>query len=232
MAEACTILHSDDTRLNKVQRLIPIIMGVKEGHIYAMLDEMLESTEFLFESSDRIKPPFPKLRLDWKTVVYPPSSSLSNASFGEWITADGDFSRFTRTNEEKHLNKLCATLYRKPKPIWARRRDDFNGDIRVEFNSNTVKREARKWEKIDLGIKLSILVFFSGSKQAVAKMFPKLFKKAVPKSKLKPPTWMEALHQFTDNMTQYDTVLKSRLYLVLFSMNETAKDGESFHVSI
>ena len=226
LERACGILHGPSTRLEKAMWLAVVLMGIEKGHAYLPLDEAIEAMAFLLEGSNRTRPPFFAVRLNGLGHTYPPDTALANLSFGEWISADSAFTQYLQTGNGHCLNKLCACLYRPSKYLWERFSIKYNGDMREEFNSNALEKNAKKWEKVEASKKLAILAYFAGSKAKIAGIFTKVFKKAKTNANSKGSGWMKALDRFTDNITQYDTVLTTRLYLVLYSMNEMVKDAE------
>lgn len=222
LATTCELLEAQLPIYARIERLLGVLFNIQEGYLHTSLDEAVEAVGFLLEPTTRTLPPFSKYRLGMSSL-YPPSTRLGNSTFGEFITADAAFMKYAKTGDEAHLNKLCACLYRPSKWVWERRSRNYNGDRRIPFNSNTVNRQAKKWAKAPLADRLAILSFFAGSRTAIAKAHPRLFKSD---GGGKGSSWLGALHAFTDNLTQYDAVLDSRNSLVLNDFSKQLEDAE------
>lgn len=155
------------------------------------------------------------------TRFYGPNDKLGNISFGEFITADRAFDDFIETKDLKKLDRLCAILFRQKKWPWQK----LDGDVRVLFDSNAI--DERRWAKVPIERKLAIAVFFSGCKQALAKAFPKIFKKSLTPTAVTDKTvWLKSLHSLADGIPNYDAVLSTRLFLVMFEMTQRIEEVE------
>lgn len=154
---------------------------------------------------------------------YGPADRLKNLTFAEFISADTACMKYIEAQEPKHLDKLVAILYRAKKKGVKRNAPDFNGDVREAFNSHTVELRMKQMRKLSAAQKMAVLFFFVGCKSHFAKQFPYVFKKGGDGKS--GSTWLHAIHQFTDNITQYETVLDLKANMVLFDLNESQKDA-------
>lgn len=222
LSAACRILNEKLPAYLLVEQLLAALFDVQKGFIHTSMDDALKAIDFLFNPTDRTKAPFEVYRVGWRKL-YPPAEKLKNSTFGEFITADSAFINYIKTGEEAHLNKLCACLYRTSKHAWERRSRNYNGDRRIPFNSNAIEMRSKSWERVPLADKLAILTYFSGSRTAIAKSHPRLFKEDEGG---KSASWLSALHVFTENITQYDPVLNTRTNIVLFEMSKQIEDAE------
>lgn len=141
----------------------------------SLIDMIYSASSFLFESENYLTKqlyPYliiklPKGFLTRKIKLYGPSSELIGITFKEFIVADFQYRMFTKTREEKHLNKLCAVLYR---PLNQAFTDDDSIDLRAALIQD-----------IPLVRKLAIFQFYDGCYKQLVENHPHLFPKPKPK---------------------------------------------------
>ncbi|MGB0521430.1 MAG: hypothetical protein ACPGJS_00650 [Flammeovirgaceae bacterium] len=213
------ILPSADSRVNKIKRLCALLHnGKPKQQLVIDWEDAQAITQFLFEGIDLTVNKLPKLG-NW----YGPADRLKHSSFAEFISADTTCMKYIETQEPADLDKLVAILYRKKRINVRPDAPDFNGDLREAFNSHTVELRMKQLKRMDVAKKMAVLFFFAGCKGHFAKFFPYVFKKGGASNSN--TTWMHALHQFTDNITQYEPVLDLKANMVLFDLNESQKDA-------
>lgn len=213
------ILPAADPYTRKIERLCALLHAcAPKQQLVIDWEDAEQITKFLFEEVGLTVNKFPKIG-QW----HGPADRLKNLSFAEFISADTACMNYVETQEPKHLNKLVAILYRKKRKGLKLDDPEFNGDVREAFNSHTVAFRMEKMRKISQREKLVVLFFFVGCKSHFAKRFPHIFKKGGDGNGNS--TWMHALHQFTDNITQYEPMLDLKANMVLFDLNESQKDA-------
>ena len=161
--------------------IIPFLDWVTFGHLTwtqkslgegSLIDMIQSASSFLFESENYLTKQLyptltilrPKGYLTRKIKLYGPPSELIGITFKEFIVADFQYRMYTKTRDEKHLNKLCAILYRLQNEGF---KDDDSIDLRAALFSD-----------IPLTRKLAIFQFYDGCyKQLVDNhehLFPKI----------------------------------------------------------
>ena len=217
--EVARIMQSTDTQVRKVERLCALLHQVKaKQQLVIDWEDAKAITAFLTEDIQLTENKLPKIG-NW----YGPADRLKNCKFAEFISADTVYMQYVQTNEPKLLDKLVAMLYRRKKKGYRPNSPTANGDIREEFNSHTVEYRVKKIAKLDPMYKMAVLFFFAGCKAHFAGRFPQVFKKG--KKSSTSSTWLHTVHQFTENITQYQPVLDSLASMVLFDLNESQLDA-------
>ncbi len=204
-------------------RIIANLFG-KEGNVLISESDARQLLAFINGESGRTKAiePF-KIGM---FNVYGPGDRLNFSSFGEYIKAEAYFFDFLEKKSIESLDKLCATLYRSA-PIF--RLKAKGTDWRKPFDSNFVEADAERWKSVPLGKKLAIASFFNGSKDAIARVFPKIFKKPRKSATQEPrdkAIWLKSLSRLADGLQNYDVILNSRLTLVFFEISRVLDDHE------
>lgn len=226
IVKVCEIIGEGNDIPFQIERLIPVLMGIIKGRVIITFDDAIQLTDFVFKGAKRTKAPFAKIKTGvFKKALYPPANQLSNISFSEFITADSAMMAFSKKGDLAQLDRLCACLYRQKKSSKELNARDYNGDVREPFNSNTLDRRTVFFKKIAIAEKMAILTYFAGCKAAMADKFTHIFKKE-EKPTAGGFSWLQAMHVFTDNITQYQSVLDTRANLVMFEMDQSAKDAK------
>ncbi len=111
-------------------------------------------------------------------TYYPPANRISNISVEEFSFLDSLYYNWHHTNDDRYLNNLCATLYRKKKS-----NVDYI-DKRLEFNKEIVSKSVDAISCLPLDVKIGIAYTFLGCKNHLISLFPNVFPK--PKKEDKP----------------------------------------------
>lgn len=100
---------------------------------------------------------FPKIK-----NLYGPEDAFQNLSVIEYVHARDHFLNYAKTQEEKHLNNLVATLYRPKKWFHSIRKKmpSYDGQIRQKYNDNTVESRFKKVSKIAPELKFAVYLYF------------------------------------------------------------------------
>lgn len=102
---------------------------------------------------------------------HPPAARLQNLSVGEFSFADSLYFNWRQTNDDRYLNLLCATLYRKSR----KKKNEL--DPRKPFTKLLVEKDAQRLKKLDHKKKLAIAYCFEGSRNYMAAQYPHVFPK-------------------------------------------------------
>ena len=158
-------------------------------------------------------------------LYYGAGENLFNITFDEYLEADNHFMNFLKSNEEIHLNKLIASLYRPMSKNYKHNSADSTGDNRQPFNSNIIDYNADIFNSLDPDYKIAISLFYNGCRQFISNNFKNVFN---TKSKTKKPSnelpaslaLVDALTN--DDVTKNDLVRKSLLYDVLVRLERAS----------
>ncbi|SFC93194.1 hypothetical protein SAMN05421780_1139 [Flexibacter flexilis DSM 6793] len=160
----------------------------------------------------------PTVCVDEKQFVGP-ADTLANLSFAEFINADTHFLRFLQTQDESHLNALCATLYRPQREDFNPDAPDTNGDPREVFNDNLVATRAQTFATLLKGEKAAILYFFMGCRNEIEKQYPWIFKKT-DEEKTESEGWVGVWLQMAGNkFGDAEKTANTNLHWILTELN-------------
>jgi len=143
-------------------------------------DFYVKDVKFLLQGCDRTKF-IPAFKVA-KELVHPPADRLRNITMKEFSLADSLFYAWKEKGDIRHLNSLCATLYRK-------KAGNSLTDIRIECHGELIEQEALKFYKVSFKKKLAIAYTYEGCRAHIAKVHPNVFPQSAPLSeeeKLKP----------------------------------------------
>jgi len=127
---------------------------------WANFNELSNLIDSFFETSpagqktiiqNYIHNPVPSIAL-WNRF-YGPTDSFLNIKFGEYVDALRLFQEFPKMDTTKHLYLIAAILYRKKKPFHfiKKRLNNYDGDIRIAYNSKIVDKNALKLQHLPIG---------------------------------------------------------------------------------
>lgn len=94
-----------------------------------------------------------------------PADALQNVTLAEFRDAIGHSMNFTLTNEEEHLNRLCASLYRPENPRWYSLSQDpeWNGDRRYTYSSAYAETAFHRFERFPLWQRFGVYLMFNAA---------------------------------------------------------------------
>lgn len=131
-------------------------------------------TAFLFEANKLTKQLLPNVG-GW----YGPDSSLGNMKMAEFCFCENYFIAWRDTKNPAHLNRLVAILYRPGKKKYDKHRNEL-GDIRIDFNPNSIEQRIKKVDKWPLNLRLAICNFYEGCREEKMATNPRVFDEASP----------------------------------------------------
>lgn len=169
---------------------------------YADLAQLTTAFDWLFESDS--DPDFslgtaPTLRLTLTRCPYPtlrdtdfclgktnptlhaPADALSNVSIYELGMAFTAFEAYAATQEEAHLHRLLAILYRPAKPDTPHhRRSNYEGDRRLPLlkHESTIPARAQRMATLPKPVQRLLVFWFASCRRQILSSFPNLFSQA------------------------------------------------------
>ena len=128
---------------------------------------------WLKETSDLTKQKLPEVRIGLRKY-YGPDDKLFNLTFAEYQTAENFYLAFNKTRDQKYLDLLVATLYRRQIKNYRRIRNAtaFKGDRREDFNDYLVESRVKKIRRLNIAKKFAIYQYFMGCMSHLQKTYP------------------------------------------------------------
>lgn len=106
--------------------------------------------------------------------LYGPAAGFDNLRMSEFHFAEQHYKEMVE-GDDSAIDRLVATLYRKPKPGYNKKMDP-DGDIRIAFNVNKVAYYANKIAKWPNKIKQAIFLWYDACRQELITNNPLVFK--------------------------------------------------------
>ncbi len=113
--------------------------------------------------------PIPSFRPLLKTY-YGPTDQFANITFGEYNDALRLFLQFNATGDVNLLHKITAILYRPAKSFHFIRKhlNDYDGDIRISYNSNHVETRAKELKFAPYGFLYGVYLLFASFQKIIS----------------------------------------------------------------
>ena len=205
-------------RLNAVQRvelrrLVPVRF-LREPTEHAPLTEQL--LEYL---------PYLKWYQGFGARLFGPRAGFRNLRFAEFIFADAYYGRYLQTNDEAHLNRLVAVLYRPQRAGYAPDSPAYGGDRREDFNENLLEARTRQVAKLPHHVKYAVLLWYRGCRHQLENRFDYVFT-ADTQQKATQSGWSEVLHELAGGVHRIDATADQLLLTVLREMNRVLRQAE------
>lgn len=161
-----------------------------------------------------------------------PSVKLFNLTFSEFIHAETSLKRFTQKKDKESLDKLIAILYRKERSDYDPNSVDYRGDRREVFNDFLIDANAKKIRKLNMNVKMSIYLFYTGCQWWIMQQFPHVFK-----SNTKKQDNARGLNSLVATLTAGDVtktnqVRESYLMDVMETLESAAIDYEKMKIDL
>jgi hypothetical protein len=155
---------------------------------------------------------------------YGPADRLFNLKFDEYLLCETNLSNYLKSQSEKDLNKLVATLYRLEDTEYNPEKHTYRGDRREPFNDHLINARALKFRKLSPVIKISVLLYYQGCQKFLEIQFPNAFnppkKKKSGNNKLGFLGLIDALTE--GDVTKTEMIRKSYLYDVMARLESAA----------
>lgn len=181
----CGNITYDDLRIHAVYKLLkmkPVEENLTEEeellkttNVYR-LSEMIDSffdmdaqTEQRTIKQNYIHNPIPSFKPLWRTY-HGPSDQFMNLGFGEYCDALRIFMQFNATGDVALLYDLAAILYRPKKAFHfiRKRLNNYDGDVRVSYNSNHVANRAKIFRYAPYGFIYGVYLLFASFQKFIS----------------------------------------------------------------
>lgn len=178
--------------------------------------------DFILKEVSLSRNRIPRVRIGLRRYIGP-SDGLQNCSFGEFTLAHTCFEAYQSSRDFHALAELAAILYRRKKPLWVLRKFFCeSADPRVRFNQRTVRRGARRFERLDPSVLYAVFLFFCGCVNSLPGRFPNVYRQkedTVASDTLS--GWISLIISLADGRTDdeaLDRVTRSNLYNVFMGL--------------
>ncbi|SDK34773.1 hypothetical protein SAMN05421823_102519 [Catalinimonas alkaloidigena] len=232
------IIHSQRPMLDAALRVLFILLQVHRRPRLAWLlyfrlrthhvQDLLLLTDFLFQKNDLTKNRIPTIRRGLKRL-YGPNDELKGLRFIEWMHAEAAFLAYSKTQEEQHLNRLVAILYRPRKKGARPQAPDWDGDLRERYNDYTLEARTRNVSRLPLATRQAILMFYVGCRALIIARFPNVFKEPGESTQVTSGQngWPEVMRRLAGDVTKFEEVSYQRLTLVLYDLDGRIRDDQA-----
>ena len=184
--------------------------------------QLLESSDWVFDSLPQVKWPLPALSVD-KTTVYGPGDGLRHLSFEEFIYAENCWSKFRAKPDDPALTKMAAILFRGKR----QKAVPEGADPRQPFDPHWVERNGKRFLKLDRYQLWGILLAYEGARAELASHFSFVFQKPEPGAKTPPAGWYDvALSLAGEDVQKFEANNRANVYLVLAMLNKAIQRQE------
>ena len=166
------------------------------------------------------------------TRYHGPMDSMSESTFGEFAKAQMRFDLYSKTKDPMALNEMVAILFRPKKTFWFIRKHFGQAtDPRQMFYDRTLRRRAKRFEKVPIEIKYAVLLFFSGIQSSLTIRYPNVYKPTAKKESTQLDGWVSLIISLADGKTDdksLESVMNSNVYNVFFGLEKQSIDYLEF----
>lgn len=176
----------------------------------------LKSVDFLIGDCRLSVNRFPSFRIGLRRY-YGPSNKCYNITLNEYIHAAANMYKYQVTEDFKHIDTLCAILYRPKK------RGSHDSDPRESFDDYRHLNNQQRFTRIPMYKKLAVMMFFIGCQYELNKAFPHLLSNSTISSEpLNPVPHLQKMVRLlnTDDITKNVQVLNSPLWEAFAQLND------------
>lgn len=181
--------------------------------------DILKLVDFLFVPENFVFNVFKYLQIKGKKY-YSVADRLENMKVREFIFAENYLRAYLDSSSDNDLNLFVACLYRRADQRKNPKSDNFDGDIRVEFNENVLENHAKNFIKINRNVKLAILLFFVESMNLFKKSYPLVFGGESAQST---DTWLDVIMNICEKVTELPSYTNTNLHDFLLFINQKTK---------
>jgi len=128
-----------------------------------------KAMQWLFEANTLTEQLIPKHR-----GYYGPAKEFENLTIAEFHYCELCYARIVEENDESAIDELVACLYRKAKKNYDKVLNS-DGDIREAYNGNEVAHRVKKVKHWPMRVKLAILFFYDGCREAMKNVYDEVF---------------------------------------------------------
>ncbi|GAB4042187.1 hypothetical protein [Spirosoma litoris] len=202
-------------------------LGLPDEQVADALDygqELLKSTDWVFETIPQASWPIPGLAIDSKTYVYGPGNALRYLTFEEFMYAEKCWSKFRAKPDNAQLTKLAAVLMRQKR----NKTVPEGADPRQVFDPHWVERNAMRFAKLARFELWGILLAYEGARAELATHFKNVFQKPEPGQKTPSASWYKiALSMAGEDVQKFEANNRANVYLVLAMLDQAIERQEN-----
>lgn len=169
---------------------------------------LLKSVDFLLGDCQLSVNRFPSFRIGFRRY-FGPSNKCYNLTLNEYIHASASVYKYQMTEDLKHIDTLCAILYRN------RGKGSNESDPRERFDDYGYLKNQNRFARLPKHKKLAVMMFFLGCQYELNKAFPHLLSNSTISSEpLNPVPHLQKMVRLlnTDDITKNRQVLNSPLW--------------------
>lgn len=225
--------------ISKADRVIiaQLLLNIKNKELYAIKDiegfqieKIIELHDFIFTEKSFSRWIIKKTKFG-KDCLYGPEDNFRNVTWDEFVYCDMYLMQYCSTERGTMLDKIIATLYRNKKYHYNPRSENYNGDIREDFNENTVESRAEKIGiLIPTLVKQAIYINLKSVRKNIELQYPHLFPESTDSETKKPIKksaigWENVTRTLCD-FSNIDKIGKMPVHNILFELNERIKESK------
>ena len=154
-----------------------------------------------------------------------PIGNFETLTAGEWTEADEAYMDYSSNQNSDALNRLMAILYRdRQKGMW-KGSSKWAGDYRIPYMEATVNTRIEAMQRVPIGTKLAVLLWWKGCRREWEQVFERVFK-----DKSEGPEsfgWAETVLKLSGS--EFGSEKETRttpMYKLMLKMEVTLKDEE------
>ncbi len=168
----------------------------------------LKSVDFLLGECQLSVNRFPSIIIGLRRY-FGPANKCYNLTLNEYIHASASVYKYQMTEDFKHIDTLCAILYR------PRGHGSCESDPRERFDDYGYQKNQNRFARLSKHKKLAVMMFFLGCQYELNKAFPHLLSNSTISSEpLNPVPHLQKMVRLlnTDDITKNRQVLNSLLW--------------------
>lgn len=206
----------------------PIVGGYHsfayKGYVLRIQEEelvyFLRSVDFLLADCRLSMNRFPNFRIGLRKY-HGPSNKCYNLTLNEFIHASASIYKFQMTEDFKHIDTLCAILYRQ------KGKGSTESDPRDKFDDFTYIKNQKRFGRLPKHKKLAVMMFFVGCQYELNKAFPNLLSNtSISSEPVNPVPHLQKMIRMlnTDDITKNKLVLGSPLWEAFAQLDDRIKN--------
>jgi hypothetical protein len=141
--------------------------------------EISKTLNFLWDQHKLVKWMIPSVQI-WFKKYYGPDDRLANSTIKEFRFCELYYHLYKKTGDEKLLDLLIATLYRRPGA------NDAGNDEREKLTDIKVRKQAGKMNRLSEPVRKAILFNYEGCSSYIRAKYPRIFKPSKSKTEALP----------------------------------------------
>ena len=154
-----------------------------------------------------------------------PADGMKDCSFGEFTRVQMKVEDYSKSGDDKDLDELVATLYRRRRPLWfIRRRFVATSDCRRRFIEKDLPARMKKMSRAPHAEKYAVFLFVMGVMGSLPEKFPNVYRKKGERDQAG-GGWASLIISLADGKTDdesLDRVFYSNMYNVFMGLEQKA----------